>query len=46
MFFDMQRYHPDVWQVFRKFKEEKVLDMVLRNLEKGRAQGLYRATQP
>ncbi|MFN8153956.1 MAG: TetR/AcrR family transcriptional regulator [Bacteroidia bacterium] len=42
MFFDMQRYHPDVWQVFRKFKEEKVLEMVLRNLEKGRTQGLYR----
>lgn len=42
MFFDMQRYHPDVWQVFRKFKEEKVLEMVLKNLEKGRAQGLYR----
>ena len=43
MFFDMQRYHPDVWQLFRKFKEEKVFDMVIHNLEKGRAQGLYRA---
>lgn len=42
VFYDMQRYHPEAWQIFRKFKEEKVLHQIIRNLEKGREQGLYR----
>ncbi len=41
-FYDMQRFHPDSWLLFRKFKEEKVLQQIIRNLEKGREQGLYR----
>lgn len=43
VFYDMQRFHPEAWQIFRKFKEEKVMHQIIRNLEKGREQGLYRS---
>ncbi len=42
MFFDMPKYHPEAWQLFKKFKEEKVLQMIVKNIEHGREQGLYR----
>lgn len=42
VFYDMQRFHPEAWQQFKKFKEEYVLHMIIRNLEKGREQGHYR----
>lgn len=43
MFIDMQRYHGDAWLVFRKFKEETMYRQVMKNIEKGREQGLYRS---
>lgn len=42
MFYDLQRYHPEGWKEFRKFKDKHVLDFVVKNMEKGREQGLYR----
>ena len=42
VFYDMQRYHTEAWQRFRAFKEDQVLNYIVRNLEKGREQGLYR----
>jgi AcrR family transcriptional regulator len=42
LFIDMQRYHPDAWQEFRNFKEKNALEQVIRNLERGREEGLYR----
>lgn len=42
VFYDMQRYHTEAWQRFREFKEDQVLNYIVRNLEKGREQGLYR----
>lgn len=42
MYYDMQRFHPEAWQIFRKFKEEKAFEQVMMNFEKGRQQGLYR----
>lgn len=42
VFVDMQRYHPDAWIVFRNFKEKNALQHVIRNLERGREEGLYR----
>jgi len=42
MFYDLQRYHPEGWKEFRKFKDKHVFDFVVRNMEKGREQGLYR----
>ncbi|MFM9057417.1 MAG: TetR/AcrR family transcriptional regulator, partial [Bacteroidota bacterium] len=43
VFYDMQRYHAEAWQRFREFKEDQVLNYIVRNLEKGREQGLYRS---
>ena len=42
LFYDMQKYHPNAWKSFRAFKEEKILKMVVENLQKGIEQGLYR----
>ncbi|MBK7681099.1 MAG: hypothetical protein IPJ26_00795 [Bacteroidetes bacterium] len=42
LFFDMQRYHPEAWKYFTKFKEEVILEQVVANLEKGRKEELYR----
>jgi AcrR family transcriptional regulator len=41
-FYDLQKYHPAGWQLFRQYKEEIVMNQVIANLEKGRKQGLYR----
>ena len=35
LFFDMQRYHPEAWKYFTKFKEDVILEQVVNNLEKG-----------
>jgi AcrR family transcriptional regulator len=40
--YDMQKYHPDVWKLFREFKEQNVMAMIEANLKKGIEQGLYR----
>lgn len=42
VFVDMQRYHPDAWIVFRNFKEKHALQYIIRNMENGRSEGLYR----
>ena len=42
LFFDMQRYHPEAWKYFTKFKEDVILEQVVNNLEKGRKEELYR----
>ena len=42
MFYDMKKYHHDCWLKFTKFKESDAMSFVVRNLEKGQAQGLYR----
>ena len=43
VFYDMQKYHPEAWKDFRKFKEEFVMDHVERNLQRGIKQKLYRS---
>jgi AcrR family transcriptional regulator len=40
--FDLQKYHPTAWQIFKDFKHEFVLQHILRNLRKGIEEGLYR----
>lgn len=42
LFYDMQKYYPAVWKVFREFKEQKMMTMIESNLHKGVEQGLYR----
>jgi hypothetical protein len=42
MFYDMKKYHPAAWNVFREFKEKELAEFVEENLRKGMKQGLYR----
>lgn len=42
LFYDMQKYHPAVWRMFREFKEGNMMKMIEENLHKGIHQGLYR----
>jgi AcrR family transcriptional regulator len=41
--FDLQKYHPAAWQIFMEFKQDFILQHILRNLRKGVEEGLYRA---
>lgn len=43
MFYDMQKYHPDAWNAFQKFRNEHLFKCITRNLEKGIAEGNYRS---
>lgn len=42
LFYDMKKYHPDVWKYFREFKDQNMMQMIESNLRKGIEQGLYR----
>jgi TetR/AcrR family transcriptional regulator, cholesterol catabolism regulator len=42
LFYDMQKYHPVSWKQFKDFKNECIMEMVVKNLYKGVEQGLYR----
>lgn len=42
VFYDMQKYHPESWIEFRKFKEHIVLPNVERNINRGKKEKLYR----
>jgi len=42
LFYDMQRYHPDAWRLYREFKEKNMMKKVEENLNKGISMGLYR----
>ncbi|HNS12638.1 MAG TPA: TetR/AcrR family transcriptional regulator, partial [Bacteroidia bacterium] len=42
MFYDMKKYHPSAWKIFRSFKEEELAGFIEENLSKGMKQGLYR----
>jgi AcrR family transcriptional regulator len=41
--FDLQKYHPKAWQIFKDYKQGFILEHLLGNLRKGVAEGLYRA---
>ena len=43
MFYDMRKYHPDAWQAFKEFRDERLLECIKRNLEKGITEGYYRS---
>jgi AcrR family transcriptional regulator len=42
LFYDMQKYHPSVWRMFKDFKEKNVMEIIEQNLIRGIEQGLYR----
>lgn len=41
-FYDMQKYHPDAWQMFRSFREEFAYLKLKDTLQRGIQEGLYR----
>lgn len=43
LFYDLQKYHPAAWLHFRSFKENSLAASFMANLERGIAEGLYRA---
>lgn len=42
MFYDMKKYHPSAWNLFKEFKENELGGFIEENLRKGIKQGLYR----
>lgn len=42
LMYDMRKYHPEVWQLFNRHRNEHLLKLVEENLWKGITQGLYR----
>ncbi len=42
LFYDMQKYYPAVYKIFREFKENSLMASIESNLHKGVEQGLYR----
>jgi AcrR family transcriptional regulator len=42
VFYDLQKYHPQAWSLFKDFKEKHIIGFVEENLKKGIHQELYR----
>lgn len=42
-FYDLQKYHPKTWNLFKQFKEDCVESMVEDSVKRGMLQGLIRA---
>jgi len=42
MLFEMQKYLPDIWKDVEVFKQERLLQAITANLERGMREGLYR----
>ncbi|MFD0939753.1 TetR/AcrR family transcriptional regulator [Pedobacter boryungensis] len=42
LFYDLQKYHPKAWLYFKNFKEKSMSNAILKNLERGIAEGIYR----
>lgn len=43
LFYDLQKYHPNSWKSFQKFKEECIESMVEDSVKRGVAQGFVRS---
>jgi AcrR family transcriptional regulator len=42
-FIDLQKYYPTAFSIFQKFKEECAFKDILRNVQEGKKQGIYRS---
>ncbi|TZF83610.1 TetR/AcrR family transcriptional regulator [Pedobacter sp. BS3] len=42
LFYDLQKYHPDAWLLFKRFREKCLYDKVYANLERGIKEGYFR----
>ncbi len=39
---DMKKYYTDMWKLLNRQNEQQIYDVVFRNLERGKREGLYR----
>ncbi|HLP33433.1 MAG TPA: TetR/AcrR family transcriptional regulator [Bacteroidia bacterium] len=42
LLYDLKKYYPEQWQELDKYKNEFIFGMIWKNLEQGKATGLYR----
>jgi AcrR family transcriptional regulator len=42
LLYDMQKYHPDAWALFRSFKEKQLFEVIRSNIERGIKEGYFR----
>lgn len=42
VFYDLQRYHPDAWQIVTRHKKEFILTIIRNNIKRGIEEGVYR----
>lgn len=42
VFYDLQKYHPKVWRLFKEFKDDCMSKMLEESIEKGKKQGIVR----
>jgi AcrR family transcriptional regulator len=42
MLYEMQKYHPDIWQEVESFKQDHMMRAITANLERGIQEGIYR----
>lgn len=43
MLFEIQKYLPDIWEEVEVFKQERLLQAIVSNLERGMKEGVYRS---
>ena len=42
LLFDMQKYHGSSWDAYKDFKQETIRGHIVRNIERGKEEGLFR----
>lgn len=42
MLYDLQKFYPNAWNLWKAFKETRVMELVQKNFKTGISQGLYR----
>ena len=42
LMFDLQKYYPEMWQLFEQFQYQQVANHIKHNIERGITEGLYR----
>ena len=43
LIYDLQKYHPEMWQLFEHFQNQQIANHIKHNIERGVNEGLYRA---
>lgn len=41
--YDLKKYYPEAWKIFQEHKKNYVVSILIKNMQSGRKEGLYRA---